>query len=201
MKKISTVAIIALVAVVVAVLWVGGMYNRLVVLDESVKTQWANVEASYQRRADLIPNVVSTVRGAANFEQQTLTAVVEARAKATSITIDPSSLNEESLARFQQAQAGISSSLGRLLAVAENYPQLRSVDAFRDLQVQLEGTENRINVARSDFNNTVQNYNATVRSFPNVVIARLFGFSPKPQFVADAGANVAPKVDFGTSAN
>ena len=168
----------------------------MVTLDENVKNKWANVQSDYQRRADLIPNLVSTVKGAANFEQETLTGVIEARAKATSVQVDPTNITPEKLAEFQQAQAGVSSALGRLLAVVENYPDLKANQNFRDLQAQLEGTENRIKVSRNDFNTAVQQYNSTVRTFPNNIFAGMFGFKAKEGFQAEAGAEKAPQVQF-----
>jgi len=164
-------------------------YNNMVSLDENVKNKWANVQSDYQRRADLIPNLVNTVKGAANFEQETLTRVIEARSKATSVQIDPSNITPEKLAEYQQAQAGVSSALGRLLAVVENYPDLKANQNFRDLQAQLEGTENRIKVSRNDFNAAVQEYNSSVRRFPNNIFANMFGFSVKQGFQAKACGN------------
>ncbi len=176
-----------------------GTYNGLVSLEESVERAWADVETQYQRRADLIPNLVNTVKGAADFEQETLESVTSARARATSINISAEDLDDPAKMReFMEAQRQLGSSLGRLLAVAENYPQLRATEAFRDLQVQLEGTENRINVARRDYNQAVQSYNTGVRRFPANVVAGLFGFDRRTSFEADAGAEQAPEVDFGT---
>jgi LemA protein len=193
MKKviIGIVAILAIVA-----LFSGCGYNSLVKLDEDVKTKWGAVEAQYQRRADLIPNLVNTVKGAAKFEESTLTAVIEARSKASQITVDPDKLTEENMQKYQQAQSQITQALGRLMVLTENYPQLKATDQFRDLSAQLEGTENRITVARTDYNNSVQTYNTKVRSFPNNLTAGLFGFSQKAAFKADAGAQNAPKVEF-----
>ncbi|MBC6492895.1 LemA family protein [Flavihumibacter stibioxidans] len=171
-------------------------YNNMVSLDENVKNKWANVQSDYQRRSDLIPNLVSTVKGAANFEQETLTKVIEARSKATQVQVDPTNITPEKLAEFQQAQAGVSSALGRLLAVVENYPDLKANQNFRDLQAQLEGTENRIKVSRNDFNAAVQQYNSTVRTFPNNIFAGMFGFRTKDGFQAEAGAEKAPQVQF-----
>lgn len=189
-----------LIVVLAIILILGGCgcsgYNSMVTLDENVKAKWANVQSDYQRRNDLIPNLVNTVKGAANFEQETLTRLVEARAKATSVQIDPTNLTPEKLAEFQQAQAGVNSALGRLLAVVENYPDLKANQNFMDLQKQLEGTENRIKVSRNDFNTAVQDYNATVRKFPNNVFAGLFGFKVKDGFKADPGAEKAPEVKF-----
>jgi len=173
-------------------------YNSLVQSDEQVQQAWANVQAAYQRRADLIPNLVETVQGAADFEQETLTSVTEARAKATSVQVNPEDLdNPQKLQQFQQAQSALGKSLGRLLAVSENYPKLQATQAFSDLQAQLEGTENRITVARRDYNNSVRKFNTQVRSFPTVVFAGLMGFEPKTPFEAETGADQAPDVDFG----
>jgi LemA protein len=173
-------------------------YNSLVQSDEQVQQSWANVQAAYQRRADLIPNLVETVKGAADFEQETLTAVTEARAKATSIQVSAEDLeNPQRLQQFQQAQSALGQSLGRLLAVSENYPELRATQNFSDLQAQLEGTENRITVARRDYNNAVRQYNTEVRSFPTVLFAGLMGFDQKASFEAEQGAEQAPDVDFG----
>ena len=171
-------------------------YNNFVDQDVEVENSWANVQSDYQRRADLIPNLVSTVKGAADFEQSTITAVTSARARATSINIDPSNVTPEQLKEFQAAQGELSSALGRLLMVSENYPDLKATAAFRDLQVQLEGTENRIKVARNKFNNTVSGYNKSVRRFPANFWANIFGFSDKAMFEADAASQDAPKVEF-----
>ncbi len=174
----------------------GCSYNGMVSKQEDVKNKWGNVESQYQRRSDLIPNLVATVKGAANFEKSTLVEVTEARAKATSIQVDPTKLTPETIQKFQAAQGQLSTALGRLLVASENYPTLRSNDNFSSLQAQLEGTENRINVARMDFNNSVQDYNTTIRSFPAVITAKLFGFNEKGSFTAEAGADKAPKVAF-----
>ncbi len=171
-------------------------YNSMVKKDENVKAAWGAVQSQYQRRSDLIPNLVSTVKGAANFEKSTLTAVIEARAKATSIQVDPSKLTPESIQQFQAAQGQLGSALGKLLAVSEAYPDLKSNSNFQSLQTQLEGTENRINVSRLDFNTAVQDFNSTVRSFPANLTAKMFGFSEKGYFAAEAGADKAPKVSF-----
>lgn len=171
-------------------------YNKLVTLDENVKTAWNQVETQYQRRADLIPNLVSTVKGAAKFEQSTLTAVIEARASASKITIDPDKLNAENIEKYQAAQGQITQALGKLMVLTENYPELKATQQFSDLSAQLEGTENRITVARKDFNESVQAYNIKVRSFPNNLTASIFGFAQKAGFKADAGAQNAPKVEF-----
>ncbi len=171
-------------------------YNSMVKKDENVKAAWGAVQSQYQRRSDLIPNLVNTVKGAANFEKSTLTAVIEARAKATSIQVDPSKLTPESIQQFQAAQGQLGSALGKLLAVSEAYPDLKSNANFQSLQTQLEGTENRINVSRLDFNTSVQDFNSTVRSFPANLTAKMFGFTEKGYFAAEAGADKAPKVSF-----
>lgn len=191
---------ITLIVIIAAILLLGGCgcsgYNSMVNLDENVKAKWANVQSDYQRRADLIPNLVNTVKGAANFEQETLTRVVEARAKATQTTIDPSNLTTENIQRFQQAQGELSSALSRLLVTVERYPELKANQNFLNLQTQLEGTENRIKVSRNDFNASVQTYNQTVRKFPNNIFAGMFGFNVRQPFQADPGAQNAPKVEF-----
>ncbi len=191
---------LTLIVVVLFILILGGCgcggYNNMVKLDETVKSQWGNVQSEYQRRTDLIPNLVSTVKGAANFEQQTLTNVIEARSKATQVKIDANNLSPEKIAEFQAAQGQVSSSLSRLLAVVESYPDLKATQNFRDLQAQLEGTENRIKVARNDFNGTVQEYNSVIRRFPNNIFAGMFGFSTKGYFQADPGSEKAPDVKF-----
>ncbi len=168
----------------------------MVKLDEQVTSQWAQVENVYQRRADLIPNLVNSVKGAANFEKETLTQVIEARAKATSVNVDPAKLTPESIAQFQSAQGALSQSLGRLLATVEAYPELKANQNFLELQAQLEGTENRITVERQKFNTVTQEYNSTIRTFPNNLTAGMFGFKTKGYFQAEAGANKAPKVEF-----
>jgi LemA protein len=191
---------LTLIIIVAVILIFGGCacsgYNGLVAKDENVKNKWANVQSDYQRRSDLIPNLVNTVKGAANFEQTTLTNVVEARAKATQVQINANDLTPENLAKFQQAQAGLSGALGRLLAVAEAYPDLKATQNFRDLQAQLEGTENRIKVSRNDFNAAVQDFNQSVRSFPNNIFGGMFGFHAKPPFQSDPGSEKAPNVQF-----
>ena len=192
---------IALLAVVLLVGFAGcagcNTYNSLVAAEERVETAWADVETQYQRRADLIPNLVSTVQGAADFEQETLQAVTEARAKATSIQVNPEDLDSpERLQQFQQAQSALGKSLGRLLAVSENYPQLQATQSFSDLQAQLEGTENRITVARRDYNEAVRQFNTQVRSFPTVIFAGLMGFEARTPFEAETGAEQAPDVSF-----
>lgn len=171
-------------------------YNGLVQKDQNVKGKWANVESDYQRRADLIPNLVNTVKGAANFEQETLTQVVEARAKATQTTVDVNNLSPEKIAEFQKAQGQLSGAIGRLLVTVEKYPELKATQAFINLQAQLEGTENRIKVSRNDFNTAVQDYNTSVRQFPMVLFSSIFGFKEKGFFAAEAGSEKAPAVDF-----
>lgn len=174
-------------------------YNGLVAADEQVEEAWGNVQSTYQRRLDLIPNLVNTVKGAADFEQETLTSVTNARARATSINLNVDDLNDpEKLRQFQEAQAELGGALGRLLVVSENYPQLRASESFRDLQVQLEGTENRINVARNRYNEAVRAYNTKVRRFPGALFAGLFGFDRRLSFEAEEGAEQAPTVDFSS---
>jgi len=171
-------------------------YNGLVQMDQNVKGKWANVESDYQRRSDLIPNLVNTVKGAADFEKSTLEAVVNARAQATQTKIDVTNLSPEKVAEFQRAQSQLSGAIGRLLVTMEKYPELKATDAFRDLQAQLEGTENRIKVSRNDFNSAVQEYNTSVKKFPMVLFSGMFGFKEKGFFAAEAGAEKAPTVDF-----
>jgi LemA protein len=171
-------------------------YNTMVEKQEAVTAQWAQVENVYQRRADLIPNLVATVKGYADFEQETLTAVIEARAKATGITVDPTNLDASSIQQFQAAQDGLSSALSRLMVVVERYPDLKANQNFLELQAQLEGTENRISVERKKFNDTARDYNTYIRKFPNNMIAGMFDFEKKEYFEADKGAEKAPKVEF-----
>jgi len=178
------------------VLFSGCGYNDMVKLDEDVKAKWNQVETQYQRRSDLIPNLVNTVKGAAKFEQSTLTQVVEARAKATQVTIDPDKLTPENIQKYQSAQGEVSQALGRLLMVTENYPTLTATAQFRDVSAELAGTENRIAVARKDFNEAIQTYNTKIRSFPANLTAGMFGFKQKEGFKAEAGAEKAPKVEF-----
>lgn len=194
MRKFMPLILLALVGILMFSMC--GAYNTAVSNDEQVKKAWSQVENQYQRRASLIPNLVATVKGYANFEQQTLQAVVEARAKATSVTINADNLTPEKIREFEQAQGALSSTLGRLLAVSENYPELKANQNFLDLQKQLEGTENRIAVERGRFNETVNAYNAHVRSFPTNLLTGIFGFSPKGYFQAEAGAEKAPEVKF-----
>ena len=194
MKKTGIIVIIALIAILF--LWGMGGYNGLVNSQENVKSQWGNVENQYQRRADLIPNLVETVKGYATHEKSTFEEVIAARAKATQITVDPTNLTPEKLQEFQAAQGELSSALGRLLLLREAYPELKANQNFIELQAQLEGTENRITVAREQFNQEVQNYNTMVRKFPKNIIAGLFGFERKPTFEAEKGAEKAPEVKF-----
>ena len=192
------VGILLLVGVVLAISSVG-VYNGLVDRDQAVDAQWGNVENAYQRRADLVPNLVATVRGAADFERGTLNDVVEARARVGQLTASPEMLeNPEAFRRFEQAQEALSSALSRLLVVVERYPELQAVTAFRDLMVQLEGSENRVSVERMRFNEAAQDYNTRVRRFPAAIFAGMLGFQPKPYFESQPGAETAPKVDFGT---
>ncbi|MFA9487930.1 MULTISPECIES: LemA family protein [unclassified Mannheimia] len=193
MKKIFWILLIAVLAV-------GGYsltkYNDLMRAEEDINSVWGNVESAYQRRADLIPNLVNTVKGQANFEKETLTSVIEARAKATAVTIDPSNATEEDMVKFQEAQQSVNSALSRLLVSVERYPELKAHDAFLNLQAQLEGTENRINVERNNFNEKVKEYNKKVREFPTKLAAMIMGFKAKPQFKAEAGSDKAPQVNF-----
>ena len=171
-------------------------YNSMVQLDEQVTSQWGQVQNVYQRRTDLIPNLVASVKGAANFEKETLTQVIEARAKATSVQVDPTKLTPEAIQQFQASQSGLSSALGRLMVVVEKYPDLKANQNFLELQSQLEGTENRISVERMKFNQVTEQYNTKIRSFPNNLTAGMFGFEKKGYFQAEAGANKAPAVAF-----
>jgi LemA protein len=189
---------VLIVAAIIVVLSVAGTYNSLVQLDQKVQAQWAQVENVYQRRADLIPNLVETVKGAADFEKSTFTAVTEARAKVGQVQISADKLNPDTFAKFQQAQDGLSSALSRLLVVMEKYPDLKATENFKELQAQLEGTENRIAQERMRFNEAAQAFNTKRMSFPTVLIAGFFGsrFAEKPYFKAQAGAETAPKVKF-----
>jgi LemA protein len=192
--KRTNLIILGLIATVF--LFSGCGYNSMVKLDEKVSAQWAQVENVYQRRADLIPNLVNTVKGYANFEKDVLTAVTEARAKATSVNVDASKLSPESIQQFQQAQGQLSSSLSKLLVVVEKYPDLKANQNFLELQAQLEGTENRITVERGRFNEVTQEYNSTIRTFPNNITSGMFGFSKKGYFEAEKGAEKVPEVKF-----
>lgn len=193
-KNKSLIIILAIVALIA--LWGVSAYNSLVTRSEAVEKAWSQVENQYQRRSDLIPNLVSTVKGYAAHESQTLTEVTEARAKATQLTIDPKNLTPEALSQFQAAQGDVTSALGKLMAIREAYPDLKANQNFLELQAQLEGTENRITVARKDFNEESRAYNVAIRRFPNSLIANWFGFDAKPYFDAKAGADVAPVVEF-----
>lgn len=190
--------IIAVIAVILFIIYrlFAGTYNKMVSADEKVSNAWSQVENVYQRRLDLIPNLVATVKGAADFEQTTLTKVIEARASATQVRVDPKNLTPEALQKFQQAQGELSSALGRLMVVAEQYPNLKANQNFLDLQSQLEGTENRITVERQKFNDVAQEFNTYIRSFPQNILAGMFGFSRKAYFEADKGASKPPKVVF-----
>lgn len=195
--KRGYVTLIVIVAVVLALFfWIKGMYNSMVRTDETVSQAWAQVENVYQRRADLVPNLVATVKGYAEHESSTLEAVVEARAKATQATVDPSTLSEEELARFMSAQNELGTAIGRLLVSVERYPDLKANQNFLELQAQLEGTENRITVERQKFNEAARNYNVTIRRFPNNIFAGMFGFEKKGYFEASEGAEQAPVVSF-----
>lgn len=196
MKKSLVTLLVVIGAILLIVMTLSGRYNKLVTLEEGVTAAWSQVENVYQRRADLIPNLVNTVKGYADFEQSTLTAVIEARAKATSTNIDPTNLTEANMEQFQQAQQGLSSALSRLMVVVERYPDLKANQNFLDLQAQLEGTENRITVERRAFNTTAREYNTLVLSFPNNIIAGMFGFKQKAYFKSDTGAEKAPEVQF-----
>ncbi|WEK35876.1 MAG: LemA family protein [Candidatus Pseudobacter hemicellulosilyticus] len=191
---------LVIIVVVAFILILGGCgcngYNNMIRLDEDVKNKWANVQSDYQRRADLIPNLVNTVKGYANFEQETLTRVVEARAKATSVNVSADNLSPQAIQQFQQAQGELNGALSRLLVTVEKYPDLKANQNFLDLQKQLEGTENRIKVSRNDFNASVQGYNTNIRRFPNNLFAGMFGFTPKEAFRADPGSERAPAVTF-----
>ena len=194
MKKTTTIILIAVIALLAV--WAVGGYNSLVGMNEGVSNQWANVETQYQRRADLIPNLVNTVKGYAAHEQETLQGVIEARSKATQIKVDPTDLTPERLAQYQQAQGQLATALGKLLAITENYPDLKANQNFLELQAQLEGTENRINVARKNFNDAARAYNTAIRRFPKNILAGLFGFDKRAYFEAQEGAEVAPTVEF-----
>lgn len=188
--------IITIVVIVLVALWGISSYNGLVGMDENVSNKWANVETQYQRRSDLIPNLVNTVKGYAKHESQTLEAVMAARSQATQVKIDPSNCTPQQFAAYQKAQGDVTTALGKLLAITENYPDLKATDNFKMLQEQLEGTENRINVARKDFNDSAKKYNTSLRRFPRNIIASMFGFEKRNYFEAEAGAEKAPKVEF-----
>lgn len=196
MKTTSLSLIVILGIIVILLFWGCGGYNGLVSQDENVKKVWNDVQTQYQRRSDLIPNLVRTVQGEANFERGTLNDVINARARATSVQVNPDQLTNENIEKFQQAQGQLSGALGRLLVTVEQYPNLRANDAFRNLQAELAGTENRIAVARRDFNGAVQEYNVRVRRFPTVLVASIMGFHPRTGFSADQGSQNAPRVEF-----
>ncbi len=196
MKK-SYVIIIAIVVVIIGICgWVTSAYNGMVTVEEEATTAFAKVQSAYQRRADLIPNLVETVKGYATHEQETLEGVVAARSKATQVTLDPDKMTPQKMKEFQEAQGELSSALGRLIAIQENYPDLKANENFRDLQVQLEGTENRINTERNNYNEAVQKYNVKIRRFPNSLFAGMFGFEKMQKFEAETGAEKAPQVKF-----
>ncbi len=194
MKKTTLIIILALVAVIA--IWAVSGYNNMVGMDENVSNQWANVETQYQRRADLIPNLVNTVKGYAAHEQETLEGVIAARSQATQIKVDPTNLTPEKLAEYQQAQGQLATALGKLLAITENYPDLKANQNFLELQAQLEGTENRISVARKNYNDAVMDYNKAIRRFPKNILAGMFGFERRNAFEAAEGAEQAPQVQF-----
>lgn len=192
--KSRTTLFVILGILVILLFWGCGAYNGLVTANQEVKTKWSNVETNYQRRTDLYNSVIKTIEGSANFEKSTLTEVIQARSKATSINVD---INDpKSLEAYQNAQAGLQSSFGRLLAVAERYPDLKTTAAFQGFQTQIEGTENRINVARQDYNSAVQSYNLKVKTFPNNIFAGIFGYHEKAFYQADAGSQKAPDINF-----
>ena len=194
-KKLSVTTVVVIVLAVI-VLWCISAYNGLVKSEEGVKTAWSQVENVYQRRADLIPNLVATVKGYASHESETLEGVIAARAKATQLTVNADDLTEEQIAKFQKAQGELGSALGRLMAISEAYPDLKANENFRDLQAQLEGTENRIAVERKAYNQTARDYNTAIRVFPKNIIASIFGFTAKGYFEAQEGAQIAPTVEF-----
>ena len=196
MKRGYVVLIVIVAVVLVLFFWVKGMYNSMVRMDEGVSSAWAQVENVYQRRADLVPNLVATVKGYAEHESSTLEAVVNARAKATQMTVDPSSLSEAEIAQFTAAQDELGAAIGRLLVSVERYPDLKANQNFLELQAQLEGTENRITVERQKFNEAARSYNVTIRRFPNNIFAGMFGFEKKGYFEASEGAEQAPVVSF-----
>jgi LemA family protein len=186
----------AILATIIAALLSSCSYNSMVEADENINAQWAKVENQYQRRADLVPNLVNTVKGYAAHESETLEAVIAARSKATQITVDPANLTEENLQKYQEAQGELSSALGKLLAITENYPDLKANQNFLELQAQLEGTENRIATERSRYTDAVNAYNKKIRKFPALITAKIFGFDAKPQFKAEASAAQAPTAEF-----
>ncbi len=193
MKK-STIGLIVVIGAIA--MWLISSYNGMVKMDEDVSTAWSNVENQYQRRADLIPNLVNTVKGYASHEKETLEAVVAARSKTTQVTVDPENMTPEKLQEYQKAQGEIGAALGRLLAITEAYPDLKANENFKELQAQLEGTENRISVERRNFNEVARSYNTAIRTFPRTIIAGMFGFDKRPYFEAEEGASSAPEVKF-----
>lgn len=195
MKK-GTITIIIVAIVAIIAFWAISGYNSLVSMDENVSNQWANVETQYQRRADLIPNLVNTVKGYAAHEKETLEGVIAARSQATQIKVDPTDLTPEKLAEYQKTQGQLATALGKLLAITENYPDLKANQNFLELQAQLEGTENRINVARKNFNDSAKAYNTAIRRFPKNILAGMFGFDKRAYFEAAEGAEQAPQVQF-----
>ncbi len=196
--KTSTLILVAIIGEIVLFGGCGAIsfQRKGVTAEENIRGKWANVQSEYQRRTDLIPNLVNTVKGEANFEQKTLTDIVEARSKATQIKVDPNDLSPEKLKEFQAAQGQLSQALGRLLMITENYPNLKANEGFRNLQTQLEGTENRIKVARNDFNSATQEFNTLIKRFPNNIYSGLMGFKPKGYFEAEPGSDKAPEVKF-----
>ena len=198
MKK-STLLVIGIVVVLALILYnvFSGSYNKMVTMDESVESSWSTVETQYQRRTDLYSSVVSTIKGSADFEQETLNSVIEARSKATSMNVNTDDLTPENIQQFQQAQEQLSGAFSRLLVTVERYPELKTTQAFQDFQTQIEGTENRINKARNDFNQEVQTFNTYIKQFPTNLMAGLFGFDEKGYFKAQAGSENAPEIDFG----
>ena len=194
MKKVTIIILVAVVAIIA--FWAISGYNSLVGMDENVSNQWANVETQYQRRADLIPNLVNAVKGYAAHEKETLEGVIAARSQATQIKVDPTDLTPEKLAEYQKAQGQLATALGKLLAITENYPDLKANQNFLELQAQLEGTENRINVARKNFNDAAKAYNTAIRRFPKNILAGMFGFDKRAYFEAAEGAEQAPQVQF-----
>ena len=196
MKKSYIILIVVAVVILGGFMWVKNTYNGLVKSDEGVSAAWAQVENVYQRRADLIPNLVATVKGYAEHESSTLENVVAARAKATQVTVDPTNLTEEAIAKFNEAQGELSTALGRLMMIQENYPDLKANQQFMELQAQLEGTENRIATERMKYNEAAKYFNTGIRQFPDNIIASIFGFEKKAYFEAQAGAETAPKVEF-----
>lgn len=196
MKKGLITGVVVIAVLVAAFVWVKNVYNQMVVSDENVQAMWSQVENVYQRRADLIPNLVATVKGYASHESETLESVVAARAKATQVTVDPENLTPEALEQFNAAQGELSSALGRLLLIQESYPELKANQNFLELQAQLEGTENRIATERMKYNESAKYFNTGIRRFPDNIVASIFGYEKKGYFEAQAGAETAPKVEF-----